>query len=109
MDLLKTNKKLEIDKKFGNLHLATFDYAKPSTDGWENYTILSCWYEPNCEACPMGWEDIGYEGECYDCGCMLSGDGHSFDVPAWKCMLPKSIKKAACKLKMLRTSVGCRH
>lgn len=27
-----------------------------------------------CENCPAGWEDRGYEGECYDCGCVIYGD-----------------------------------
>ena len=27
----------------------------------------------NCENCPAGWEDRGYEGECYDCGCRIVG------------------------------------
>lgn len=28
----------------------------------------------DCEYCPLGWEDRGYEGECYDCGCMVYED-----------------------------------
>lgn len=26
-----------------------------------------------CENCPAGWEDRSYEGECYDCGCLILG------------------------------------
>lgn len=28
----------------------------------------------DCETCPFSWEDIGYEGECNDCGCDVYGD-----------------------------------
>lgn len=28
----------------------------------------------DCETCPLSWEDRGYEGECYDCGCDVYGD-----------------------------------
>lgn len=28
----------------------------------------------SCEECPAGWEDRGYEGECYDCGCIIYGE-----------------------------------
>ena len=28
----------------------------------------------DCEECPAGWEDRGYEGECYDCGCIIYGE-----------------------------------
>lgn len=28
----------------------------------------------DCETCPLSWEDRGYEGECYDCGCIVYGD-----------------------------------
>lgn len=28
----------------------------------------------DCETCPLSWEDRGYEGECYDCGCVVYGD-----------------------------------
>ena len=53
-------------------------------------------FEPDCENCCMGWEDCGYEGECYDCGCCFDYD---FNVPLWKCMLPYRIKKLIKKVK----------
>jgi len=31
-------------------------------------------FRADCEHCPLGWEDRGYEGECYDCGCMVKED-----------------------------------
>lgn len=34
-----------------------------------------------CERCPLGWEERGYEGECYDCGCFVNDD------PEW-CVKP---------------------
>ena len=30
--------------------------------------------QADCEYCPLGWEERGYEGECYDCGCMVGED-----------------------------------
>ena len=30
--------------------------------------------QADCEYCPLGWEERGYEGECYDCGCMVDED-----------------------------------
>ena len=30
--------------------------------------------QADCEYCPLGWEERGYEGECYDCGCMVKED-----------------------------------
>ena len=97
MKLLKIHKKIEVEKTFGNLHLKTFQYSEPLPEGYERYTILHCWYEPKCEDCPMGWEDISYEGECSDCGCLLSRESNS--SPMWKCMLPKSIKRGVDKWK----------
>lgn len=26
----------------------------------------------DCAVCPCAWEDMSYEGECYDCGCVAS-------------------------------------
>lgn len=26
----------------------------------------------DCAACPLAWEDMSYEGECYDCGCVAT-------------------------------------
>ena len=30
--------------------------------------------QADCEYCPLGWEERGYEGECYDCGCYVNED-----------------------------------
>lgn len=36
---------------------------------WEEMQL-----QADCEYCPLGWEERGYEGECYDCGCMVKED-----------------------------------
>ena len=28
----------------------------------------------DCEYCPLGWDERGYEGECYDYGCLVNED-----------------------------------
>ena len=39
--------------------------------------------EAECEYCPLGWEERGYEGECYDCGCMAHADKIPQDETSW--------------------------
>lgn len=91
--ILKTKKPIDIDKRFGNVRISTFKYSKPikNSNKWEQYTEVSCWYDEDCENCPCGWESGSYEGECDDCGCLFDKKG-GFDVPVWKCMLPRWIK-----------------
>lgn len=98
--ILKTKKLVDIDKHFGNIKITSINYSKPieNSDKRESYTEVSCWYDNDCENCPCGWESISYEGECDDCGCMFDRKG-GFDVPAWKCMLPKWIKRLFAKHK----------
>ena len=100
MKLFKINKDIELDKRFGNVRISTFKYSKPieNSDKWEHYTEVSCWYDNDCENCPCGWENISYEGECDDCGCLFDKNG-DFNVPVWKCMLPKWIKELFAKQK----------
>ena len=100
MKLFKIHKDIEIDKRFGNVRISTFKYSKPieNSDKWEHYTEVSCWYDNDCENCPCGWETRSYEGECDDCGCLFDRKG-GFDVPTWKCMLPKWIKRLFAKHK----------
>lgn len=92
MRILKTHKRIEIDKTFGNIRIQSVRYAAPikNSDKFENYTVVSCWYNCDCENCPMAWEDRNYEGECGDCGCLFD---YNFNVPIWKCMLPNGIKR----------------
>lgn len=56
----------------------------------------------DCETCPLSWEDRGYEGECYDCGCIvyddLYGDKLICHFPEFiKRMIRKSADKKADK------------
>lgn len=100
MKLFKIHKDIEIDKRFGNVRISTFKYSKPieNSDKWEHYTEVSCWYDNDCENCPCGWAIGSYVGECCDCGCLFDRKG-GFDVPTWKCMLPKWIKRLFAKHK----------
>ena len=56
--------------------------------------------ESCCEDCPMGWDDMSYEGECNDCGCYFNYD---FNVPRWKCILPRWVKNLIKKRKGWKT------
>lgn len=44
----------------------------------------------DCETCPLSWEDRGYEGECYDCGCDVYGDLYGYKLI---CHFPDFIKR----------------
>lgn len=96
MKILKIHKRVEIHKSIGNMKITSAHCAKPvdNSSEWEHYTEISCWYDRNCENCPMGWEDRSYEGDCNDCGCLFDYD---FKVPIWKCMLPRWIKAIVFK------------
>lgn len=49
-----------------------------------------------CENCPLSWEDRGYEGECYDCGCCVYKGFYGYKLI---CHLPDFIKN------MIRKSI----
>lgn len=100
MKIFKTHKMIDINKSIGNIKITSTHYSKPieNSNEWERYTTINCWYDCDCEYCPMGWEDRSYEGECNDCGCLFDYD---FNVPIWKCMLPDRIKKLIIKHKKL--------
>lgn len=36
---------------------------------WKKMQLIA-----ECDYCPLGWEEKGYEGECYDYGCMTHSD-----------------------------------
>lgn len=99
MTIFKTKKKINIDKAIGNMRITSSGYV-----GWDNdgnrkeWSEVHCWYDCDCENCPCGWESRGYEGECDDCGCMMSKSG-DLDAPVWKCMLPRWIKNIVRKRK----------
>ena len=93
MKVLKIKRHIEISKTIGNIHINTFHYASFDNGKHKNWTELHCWYEQDCEHCPLGWEDRGYEGECYDCGCYMAERGKDYPKTMLICMLPKWIKK----------------
>ena len=55
--------------------------------------------ECDCENCPFSWEDRGYEGECYDYGCVMDKGQNALCAPLWACLLPRWIKRLIKKLK----------
>ena len=98
MKVWKFKKCIEIDKIIGNFHIETFNYGSFENDKPKHWTELHCWYECDCEHCPLSWEDRSYEGECNDCGCFLAKKGHDI-APMLICMLPRWIKKILLKHK----------
>lgn len=94
MKLLKTKKRIDFDISIKNIRISTFNYSAPKEDGWDSWTEIHLWYECDCENCPLSWEARSYEGECEDCGCLFD---HNFNVPIWKCMLPKWLKNIVLK------------
>ena len=53
MKLWKFKKRLEIDKTIGNFHIETFHFSSFKNDTHKNWTELNCWYECDCEHCPL--------------------------------------------------------
>lgn len=88
MKILSFRKRIDFDKKIRNVSIYTVSCSDPRKN--RRWTDLHIWYERNCEYCPLAWEDRSYEGECEDCGCLFDKD---FNVPIWKCMLPKRLKE----------------
>lgn len=99
MRIYRTHKCIYFNKSIGNMKITSHRICIPNlkTEKSEHYTEIHCWYDRNCEDCPMGWEESSYEGECEDCGCLFN---YSFDVPIWKCMLPRWIKRIIIKLRI---------
>ena len=56
-------------------------------------------YMRDCEHCAFSWEDRGYEGECYDYGCVMDKGQNALCAPLWACLLPRWIKRLIKKLK----------
>ena len=90
MKVWKFKKRIEIDKTIGNLHIETFHYGSFENDKPKHWTELHCWYECDCEHCPLSWEVRGYDDG--DCGCYMAeyGDYPKTDLI---CRLPRWIKK----------------
>lgn len=103
MKVLKFKRDIEIDKTIGNIHIETFHYGSYENGKHKDWTELDCWYECDCECCPLSWEDRGYESECYDCGCYMAECGKDYPKTLMICMLPNWIKKL-----LLRHMVGKR-
>lgn len=101
MKVWKFKKRIEIDKTIGNFHIETFHYGSFENDKPKHWTELNCWYECDCEHCPLSWEDRSYE-ECNDYGCFLAKKGHDI-APMLICMLPNWIKKILLKHKQERS------
>lgn len=97
MKLLKFKRHIDIDKKIGNIHISTFHYCSYDNGKSKYWTELKCWYEEDCEHCPLSWEDRGYEGECYDCGCYMAEYSNEYPKSILICMLPRWIKKIFLK------------
>ena len=100
MRVLKLKKRIEIDKTIGNLHISTFHYGGFDKKGKsKHWTELHCWYECDCENCPLSWEERGYD-DC-DCGCYMAEVGKDYPRTLLICMLPNWVKKI-----LLRHKVG---
>jgi hypothetical protein len=97
--ICKFRKKFDIDKAIGNFHISTFHHASFGKGKSKHWTELHCWYEGDCEHCPLSWEYRSYEGECYDCGCYMAEVGKYYPKTMLICMLPNWMKKVLLKYK----------
>lgn len=96
MKVWKFKKRIEIDKTICNFHIETFHYGSFENDKPKHWTELHCWYECDCERCPLSWEVRGYDD--VDCGCYMAEYG-DYPKTALICMLPRWIKKILLKHK----------
>ena len=99
MRVLKFKRRIEIDKTIGNFRINTFHYGSYENDKPKHWTELHCWYECDCEHCPLSWEDRSYEGECNDCGCCVAECGNDYPKTMLICMLPNWIKRILLRYK----------
>lgn len=97
MKVWKFKKHIEIDKTIGNFHIETFHCGSYKNGKPKHWTELHCWYECDCENCPLSWEVRGYDD--VDCGCYMAeyGDYPKTDLI---CKLPRWIKKILLKHKL---------
>lgn len=101
MRVLKFKKRIniDIDKAIGNFHISTFHYGGFDERGNSKYwTELHCWYDCDCEHCPLSWEDRGYEDA--DCGCYMAEYGEEYPKTDLICKLPNWVKKILLKHKI---------
>lgn len=98
MKVWKFKQRIEIDKRIGNFHIESFHYRTYKNDKPKHWTELHCWYNCDCEHCPLCWEDRSYWGECNDCGCYMAE--YPDDYPKILiCMLPNWIKRILLRRK----------
>lgn len=95
MKLWKFKKRIEIDKTIGNIQIHTFHYRSYENDKPKHWTELHCWYECDCEHCPLSWEVRGDID--VDCGCYMAEYGEDYPRLLVICMLPNWVKKILLK------------
>lgn len=88
MRVLKLKKPIKIAKKIGNFHIKTLRRSSIEKD--KHWTELHCWYECDCQNCPLSWVEQYYE-DC-DCGCWMAEYGEEYPKSLLVCMLPKWAK-----------------
>ncbi len=91
MRVLKFKRRIDVDKTIGNAHIKTFRLGSRKNDELKQWTELHCWYECDCQHCPLSWEDRGLED--VDCGCYVAEYGEEYPKTLLVCMLPRWIKK----------------
>ena len=101
MKVWKFKKRIEIDKTIGNFHIETLHYSSYENDKPKHWTELHCWYECDCEHCPLYWEVRGYDDA--DCGCYMAEYGEDYPKTDLICMLPNWIKKILLRYKTERS------
>lgn len=98
MKVLKFKRHIEIDKTIGNIRIETFHFGEFDKNGKRKYwTELRCWYECDCEHCPLSWEERGLE-DC-DCGCYMAEYSNDYPKSMLICMLPYWVKRLIKKIK----------
>lgn len=97
MKIWKCKKRIEINKAISNFHVETFHYGSHKNDKSKHWTELHCWYECDCEHCPLSWEVRGYDD--WDWGCHMAEHGEDYPKTILICMLPRWIKKILLKHK----------
>ncbi len=60
------------------------EFRQNSLDGAILHFNLILHEKYECENCPLGWEERGYEGECYDCGCMVKESAEWCEKPYYE-------------------------
>lgn len=104
MKIWKFNKSKYIDKSIGHVRITTINYGLYANGKHKSWSELRLWYDEDCEHCPFGWECRSYEGECDDCGCMVSKDG-DFGARLWWCMMPTWMKNIVVSMKRRKHDV----